>query len=226
MKQRFVPVLIVILSILMLVLAVGCKKKEKQEISIEELNKMKEKLNKEEPKENQDQDSAKISKKVKIETTMGDIVVGLYEEKSPITVKNFLGYVEEGFYDNTIFHRVIKDFMVQGGGLTSEMQKKSTHPAIVNEAKNGLKNERGTIAMARTGNPDSATAQFFINHKDNAFLNYKNQREQGYAVFGEVTEGMETVEKIAVVQTTTRNGMGDVPAEIVVIKSVKLVSDD
>jgi len=165
-------------------------------------------------------------KKVKLETSMGDIVIELNEEAAPITVKNFLQYVEEGFYDGTIFHRVIRTnpAMVQGGGFTVEMVKKETHAPIVNEAGNGLKNDRGTIAMARTADPDSATAQFYINHKDNDFLNYVENRNPGYAVFGKVIEGMETVDKIAAVRTTTRMGMRDVPVEPVVIKSAKVVS--
>jgi len=163
-------------------------------------------------------------KKVKLETNMGDIVIELNEEAAPVTVKNFLRYVEEGFYDGTIFHRVIPDFMIQGGGFTADMVQKKPHPPIVNEAGNGLKNDRGTIAMARTADPDSATAQFFINHKNNDSLNYIENRNPGYAVFGNVIEGMETVDKIAAVRTTTRMGMDDVPVEPVVIKSAKVVS--
>ena len=163
-------------------------------------------------------------KKVKLETSMGDIVIELNEEAAPITVKNFLQYVEESFYDGTIFHRVIPDFMTQGGGFTAEMEKKETHAPIVNEAGNGLKNDRGTTAMARTNNPDSATAQFFINHTNNDFLNYVDNINPGYAVFGKVTEGMETVDKIAAVKTASQMGMGDVPVEPVVIKSAKIIS--
>jgi len=163
-------------------------------------------------------------KKVKLETSMGDIVIELNEEAAPITVKNFLRYVEEGFYDGTIFHRVIPNFMIQGGGFTAEMARKETHAPIVNEAGNGLKNDRGTIAMARTNNPDSATAQFFINHKNNDPLNYVENRDPGYTVFGKVIEGMETADKITAVKTATRMGMGDVPVEPVVIKSAKVIS--
>ncbi len=163
-------------------------------------------------------------KKVKLETSMGDIAIELNEEAAPITVKNFLRYVEEGFYDGTIFHRVIPNFMIQGGGFTAEMVRKETHAPIANEARNGLKNDRGTIAMARTNNPDSATAQFFINHKNNNSLNYAENRNPGYTVFGKVIEGMETVDKIAAVKTATQMGMGDVPVEPVVIKSAKVVS--
>ncbi len=164
-------------------------------------------------------------KKVKLETNIGDMVIELNEEAAPVTVKNFLQYAEEGFYDGTIFHRVIPDFMIQGGGFTAEMAKKETHAPIVNEAGNGLKNERGTIAMARTNDPDSATAQFFVNHTNNDFLNYVDSSNPGYAVFGKVTEGMETVDKIATVNTTSQMSMDDVPVEPVVIKSAKVISD-
>ena len=164
-------------------------------------------------------------KKVKLETNIGDMVIELNEEAAPVTVKNFLQYAEEGFYDGTIFHRVIPDFMIQGGGFTAEMAKKETHAPIVNEASNGLKNERGTIAMARTNDPDSATAQFFVNHTNNDFLNYVDSSNPGYAVFGKVTEGMETVDKIATVNTTSQMSMDDVPIEPVVIKSAKVIPD-
>jgi len=164
-------------------------------------------------------------KKVKLETNMGDMVIELNEEAAPVTVKNFLQYAEEGFYDGTIFHRVIPDFMIQGGGFTAEMAKKETHAPIVNEAGNGLKNDRGTTAMARTNNPDSATAQFFVNHTNNDFLNYVDNNNPGYAVFGKVVEGMETADKIATVNTTSQMSMDDVPVEPVVIKSAKVISD-
>jgi cyclophilin family peptidyl-prolyl cis-trans isomerase len=162
-------------------------------------------------------------KRVRLETSMGDIVIELDEKKAPITVKNFLQYVEEGFYGGTIFHRVIPNFMIQGGGFTADMTQKQTHPPIANEAKNGLKNDRGTVAMARTNNPDSATSQFFINHKNNDFLNFAGPGNPGYAVFGKVVEGMEVVDKIAAVETTTRSGMRDVPVKPVLIKSAKVV---
>jgi len=162
---------------------------------------------------------------IKLETSMGDIVIELDEAAALITVKNFLTYVEERFFDGTIFHRVIPNFMIQGGGFTAEMTRKQPHPPILNEASNGLKNDRGTISMARTSNPDSATAQFFINHKNNASLNYLEGRNPGYAVFGKVTEGMDVVDAIAAVKTTVRNGMSDVPVEPVVIKSAKVVSE-
>jgi len=160
--------------------------------------------------------------KVRLETTKGKIVVELNARAAPITVKNFLEYVEKGFYDGLIFHRSIPNFMIQGGGFTADMAQKATNKPIVNEAKNGLKNARGTIAMARTSNPDSATSQFFINHKDNESLNYIQNRNPGYAVFGKVIEGMEVVDAIAAVKTTTKNGMADVPVEPVVIKSAKV----
>lgn len=166
----------------------------------------------------------KGTKMVKLETSMGDIVIELNEEAAPITVKNFLQYIEEGFFDGTIFHRVIPDFMIQGGGFTADMVEKQTHAPITNEAANGLKNQRGTIAMARTNDPDSATSQFFINHKDNDFLNYAGQSKPGYAVFGKVVEGLEIVDKIAAVKTARKGPHSDVPVEAVVIKSAKLVS--
>ena len=162
-------------------------------------------------------------KKVKLETTMGDMVIELNEEAAPITTKNFLQYAEEGFYDGTIFHRVIRDFMIQGGGFTEEMVQKETRAPIVNEAGNGLKNDRGTFAMARTSDPNSATAQFFVNHANNDFLNYASDSNPGYAVFGKVVEGMETVDKIAAVNTTSQKGMDDVPAEPVVIKTASVM---
>ena len=164
------------------------------------------------------------TKTVKLETSMGNIVIELNEQAAPVTVKNFLGYIEEGFYDGTIFHRVIPDFMIQGGGFTDQMVEKQTREAIINEAKNGLKNERGTIAMARKPHPDSATVQFFINHRDNAPLNYVENGNPGYAVFGKIIEGMDVVDAIASVNTTTRMGYNDVPVKAVVIKSARVVS--
>jgi len=164
-------------------------------------------------------------KMVKLETSLGDIIIELNEAAAPVTVKNFLGYVEDGFFDGTIFHRVINGFMIQGGGFTDNMGRKQTRPPIVNEAKNGLKNDRGTIAMARTNDPDSATSQFFINHKNNDFLNYVEGRNPGYAVFGKTVEGMDVVDKIAAVKTTVSSGMRDVPAETVLIKSAKVIAE-
>ena len=162
---------------------------------------------------------------VLMSTSMGDIKIALDQEKAPITVANFLSYVKDGQYDGTIFHRVIKNFMIQGGGFDKDMKEKPTKAAIKNEAANGLKNEEGTIAMARTNVVDSATAQFFINVRSNEFLNHKgaNPRDFGYAVFGKVVEGMDVVHKIEAVSTTKRGMHSDVPAEPVVIKSVKVV---
>lgn len=162
---------------------------------------------------------------VKLETSMGNIVLELDEQAAPVTVKNFIGYVEDGFFNGKIFHRVIRDFMIQGGGFTAEMTQSQTRDPIINEAGNGLKNDRGTIAMARTNDPDSATAQFFINHKNNDFLNYADKSNPGYAVFGKTIEGMDVVDAIASVQTTTRSGMSDVPVEPVVITSAEIVSE-
>ena len=162
---------------------------------------------------------------VKLETSMGNIVIELEKQAAPVSVKNFLGYVEAGFYDGAIFHRIIPGFMIQGGGFTQQMVKKETRDPIINEAKNGLSNEKGTIAMARTNDPDSATAQFFINHRNNDFLNYVDESKAGYAVFGKVTEGMDIVDAIASVETTTRKGMDDVPVEPVIIISAKVVPE-
>lgn len=163
--------------------------------------------------------------KVVIETSMGNITAELFKDKAPITVKNFLSYVKDGFYDGLIFHRVIKSFMIQGGGLDESMQPKKTKFAIKNEAANGLSNKRGTLAMARTQVVDSATCQFFINVVDNAFLDHKGKTPDlfGYAVFGEVTEGMDVVDAIREVKTGNRAGHGDVPLEPVFIKSIREV---
>jgi len=162
---------------------------------------------------------------VKLETSMGNIVIELNEQAAPVTVKNFIEYVEAGFYDGLIFHRIIPGFMIQGGGFTQQMAQKETRDPIVNEAKYGLSNMRGTIAMARSSDPDSATAQFFINHKDNDFLDYIDDSKAGYAAFGKVTEGMDVVDAIASVETATRNGMDDVPVEPVTIQSAKVVPE-
>ena len=162
---------------------------------------------------------------IQMQTSMGTIVIELDFEKAPITVKNFLQYAKDGFYDGTIFHRVIDGFMIQGGGFTKEMGEKPTGAQIPNEAKNGLKNMRGTIAMARRAEPHSATAQFFINHKDNSALDYPSQDGWGYAVFGKVTQGLDVVDKIAKVRTGNRGMFQDVPVEPVVIQSVKVTPD-
>lgn len=162
---------------------------------------------------------------VLMSTSMGDIKIELYEKEAPETVTNFLAYVNDKSYDGTIFHRVIPGFMIQGGGFTEAMQQKPTKPPIKNEAGNGLKNNTGTLAMARTSDPDSATAQFFINVKNNDFLNReKAQDGVGYAVFGKVIEGMDVVKKIEQVQTGRKGMHSDVPVEAVVIKSVTVVS--
>jgi peptidyl-prolyl cis-trans isomerase B (cyclophilin B) len=165
------------------------------------------------------------SLKVALETDKGRIVLELYPDKAPKTVQNFLDYVDAGHYNHTIFHRVIPNFMIQGGGLGASMQEKPTRPPIKNEADNGLKNRRGTIAMARTQVPDSATAQFFINTVDNPFLDFKNKTIQGwgYAVFGEVVEGMDVVDAIAKVKTGSRGGHQDVPLDtVMIIKAERL----
>jgi cyclophilin family peptidyl-prolyl cis-trans isomerase len=161
---------------------------------------------------------------VVMETSMGTIKIELFADKAPITVKNFLSYVQDKHYDGVIFHRVIPGFMVQGGGFQPGMKEKKTKDPIKNESNNGEANVRGTLAMARTPDPDSASAQFFINLKDNAFLNRRGDRpaEIGYCVFGKVTEGMEVVDKIAKVRTGQKGPHGDVPVEDVTIKSVKV----
>ena len=159
---------------------------------------------------------------VKMETSMGDITLELDGNKAPDTVANFVEYAKSGFYDGTIFHRVIPGFMIQGGGFDADMKQKKTSAPIRNEADNGLKNDTGTIAMARTSDPNSATAQFFINVKDNGFLNHTAPTTQGwgYAVFGKVTGGIDVVHAIEKVNTTIRSGMQDVPSETVVINKV------
>ncbi len=159
---------------------------------------------------------------VLMSTSLGDIKIELYPDRAPETVKNFLAYVNGGFYNGTIFHRVVPNFVIQGGGFTPDMQPKPTRPPIKNEAENGLKNEAGTIAMARTAVIDSATSQFFINLRDNDFLNHTPQNF-GYAVFGKVIEGMEVVYKIAQVRTGSKGPYQDVPLEPVVIQSVQVL---
>lgn len=163
--------------------------------------------------------------KVLLTTNKGEIEIQLNAEKAPITVKNFLEYVNSGFYNGTIFHRVIKGFMVQGGGFTESMEQKEGYAPIQNEANNGLENKKGTIAMARTMAPHSASSQFFINLVDNDFLNFKNETPQGwgYAVFGEVTKGMDIVEAIGNVATGRVMGMSDVPKETVMLEKAVVV---
>lgn len=161
--------------------------------------------------------------RVLLKTTLGDITVELDEKNAPVTVDNFLGYALEGFYDGTVFHRVIPDFMIQGGGLTPDLQEKPTRPPIRNEATNGLRNLRGSLAMARTSDVNSATAQFFINTVDNAFLDHRRKTadEYGYAVFGWVVAGMEVVDRIAQVPTGSMGPHQDVPTTPVVIQAVE-----
>jgi len=163
---------------------------------------------------------------VVLSTSLGDIKIELYQDKAPVTVQNFLEYVKAGYYDGTIFHRVIPGFMVQGGGMTDDMRDKreGQRAAIKNESSNGLKNDTGTLAMARTSAPDSATSQFFISVKDNTSLNKENAADKvGYAVFGKVVEGMDVVKKIEQVKTTTKGPHQNVPVDSVVIKSAKVV---
>ena len=157
---------------------------------------------------------------VTFKTNHGDITLELYADKAPKTVENFLSYVKDGFYDNTIFHRVLDGFMIQGGGMTPDMEQKDTKAPIENEANNGVANEAGTIAMARTNDPHSATAQFFINVKDNDFLNFSSESMNGwgYCAFGKVTEGMDVVEKIKNVKTGNYGYHQDVPVEAVIIE--------
>ena len=163
--------------------------------------------------------------KVNIKTTKGDIVLELFIDKAPISVENFLSYVEDKFYDGTIFHRVIKGFMIQGGGHLEDMSKKPAKAPIKNEADNGLSNERGTIAMARLPDPHSATAQFFINHADNTGLDHRDKTDQGYGycVFGKVIEGMDVVDAIADSKTMTKKGHRDVPRETITIISIRSI---
>ncbi len=163
--------------------------------------------------------------KVKLITSMGEIVIQLNTEKAPVSAENFLTYVKDGFYDGTIFHRIIPGFMAQGGGFDSDFKQKETHAPIKNEADNGLKNDRGTLAMARTSDPDSATAQFFINYKDNDFLNYTSPTSNGwgYAVFAEVIEGMDYVDEMARAPTGNRGMHQDVPQTDIVIEKAEVV---
>jgi cyclophilin family peptidyl-prolyl cis-trans isomerase len=163
--------------------------------------------------------------KVKLTTNLGEIVIQLNTEKAPLSSANFLTYVNEGFYNGTIFHRVIPDFMAQGGGFDTSFNQKTVHAPIKNEANNGLVNSRGTLAMARTNDPNSATAQFFINYKDNSFLNHSSQTSSGwgYAVFGEVIEGMDVVDAMAKEATGNRNGHQDVPKSDIIIEKAEVI---
>ena len=163
--------------------------------------------------------------KVLMKTSMGDIRLELYPDQAPVTVQNFVEYASGGFYDGTIFHRVISHFMIQGGGFTPDMQKKPTREPITNEANNGLSNRRGTIAMARLPQPNSATAQFFINVQNNMNLDYKDDQNPGYAVFGRVTDGLDVVDDIRFVATTRVGQFSDAPAEPVIIQEVRVVDE-
>jgi cyclophilin family peptidyl-prolyl cis-trans isomerase len=179
--------------------------------------------------ENKMQTKKKVTKPhVLIVTSMGEIEVELYPDKAPVSVDNFLSYVNEKFYDHTIFHRVIANFMIQGGGFTADLSKKETKAPIPYEGNNGLSNERGTIAYARTQDPNSATCQFFINHRDNFGLDHgKTADGYGYAVFGKVIRGMAVVDQIAAVQTGARsNGMRDVPVKTVSIESIRMLDHE
>jgi cyclophilin family peptidyl-prolyl cis-trans isomerase len=157
---------------------------------------------------------------IRFETTLGEFTIELFEKEAPVTAANFLKYIDDGFFDGTIFHRIVPGFVIQGGGFTEDMSQKSTHPAIKNEADNGLKNERGTLSMARTNDINSATSQFFVNLKDNDFLDHK-RGNFGYAVFARVTQGMDVIDKIAAAETGRRKGHDDVPLEAVIMTSVR-----
>lgn len=160
---------------------------------------------------------------LEVKTSLGTISIELYQDKAPKSVENFLQYAKDGFYNGTVFHRVIPGFMIQGGGFTPDMKQKDARAPIQNEARNGLKNQTGTLAMARTGDPHSASAQFFINLKDNSFLDYPSRDGWGYAVFGKVTQGFDIVQKIAMVPTGNAGPHQNVPNTPVVIESVKLL---
>ena len=159
---------------------------------------------------------------IRFETTLGDFTVELFEKEAPISAANFLAYIDDEFFDSTIFHRIVPGFVIQGGGFTEDMSQKRTKEAIKNEADNGLKNKRGTLSMARTSDINSATSQFFVNLKDNDFLD-NSRGNFGYAVFGKVTEGMEVIDKIAATETGRKKGFDDVPVEAVIMKSVRRI---
>jgi cyclophilin family peptidyl-prolyl cis-trans isomerase len=160
---------------------------------------------------------------IRFETTLGDFTVELFEKEAPESVDNFTRYIEEGFFDGTIFHRIVPGFVIQGGGFTEDMTQKKTKAPVKNEADNGLKNKRGTLSMARTNDINSATSQFFVNLKDNDFLDH-SRGNFGYAVFAKVTDGMDVVDKIAAVETGRKRGFDDVPVEAVTMKSVRRVN--
>jgi cyclophilin family peptidyl-prolyl cis-trans isomerase len=160
---------------------------------------------------------------IKFETTLGSFTIEFFEKEAPISVANFLKYVDDGFFDGTIFHRIVPGFVIQGGGFTEDLSQKKTQPPIKNEADNGLKNERGTLSMARTNDINSATSQFFVNLKDNDFLDHK-RGNFGYAVFARVTEGMDVVDQIAAVETARKRGFDDVPVEPVIMTAVRRIA--
>jgi cyclophilin family peptidyl-prolyl cis-trans isomerase len=160
---------------------------------------------------------------IRFQTTLGDFTVELFEKEAPISSENFLRYVDDEHFDDTLFHRVVPGFVIQGGGLSAGMRPKKTRAPITNEATNGLKNTRGTLSMARTNDVNSATSQFFVNLKDNAFLDHQSKAQFGYAVFGRVTEGLDVIDKIAAVRTGTRHGHQDAPLEDVTIVSARRV---
>lgn len=222
-KSEIIATTVILIGLAVLAVP-GCKPKsqtEKENTDTNEQQQTQREVAKETQKETIKEQPVKNTQ-VRLTTNYGDIVIELDTENAPLTTDNFLKYVEQGFYDGTIFHRVIPGFMIQGGGFTADMQRKRTNPPVRNEASNGLNNLAGTIAMARTNNPDSATSQFFINLADNAFLDYKAENP-GYAVFGKIIEGMATVEKIGDVETGATKGMKDVPVEPVIIESAEIV---
>jgi cyclophilin family peptidyl-prolyl cis-trans isomerase len=157
---------------------------------------------------------------IRFETSLGDFTVELFEKDAPLSVANFLSYIDSGFFDGTIFHRIVPGFVIQGGGFTEDMTQKKTQSPVKNEADNGRKNKRGTLSMARTSDINSATSQFFVNLKDNEFLDH-SRGNFGYAVFAQVTEGMDVIDKIAAVETGRKRGFDDVPVEAVIMKSVR-----
>jgi peptidyl-prolyl cis-trans isomerase A (cyclophilin A) len=159
---------------------------------------------------------------IRFETNLGDFTVELFEKEAPLSAANFRRYIEDGFFDGTIFHRIVPGFVIQGGGFTEDMTQKRTHPAVKNEADNGLKNSRGTLSMARTNDINSATSQFFVNLKDNDFLDH-SRGNFGYAVFARVIDGMDVVDKIAAVTTGRKRGFDDVPVDAVIMKSVRVL---
>jgi peptidyl-prolyl cis-trans isomerase A (cyclophilin A) len=227
---RHFKILIVLFSLSVLMFVVGCERKESEKGELEQ----DEQEQAEQGKQVQEAQGEISTKTVSTEggnpivlmsTSMGDIKIELYPEKAPITVENFLGYAKDGFYDGTIFHRVIPGFMIQGGGFTPDMNQKPAKDPIKNEADNGLKNDKGTIAMARTNVVESATSQFFINQASNDFLNH-GSRDFGYAVFGKVVEGMDVVDKIAAARTGSVGMYQDVPEEVIMIKSVKVLGPE